>query len=453
MSLRLRLVVVVVFALGVSLALGGVIVWLNASRQVRTEMHAALIVGRQTVDDVARGISVSPDPEGALENLVVSFRGNRHLRVSVIGEGAAVRVRPTGDKSPFGTAPAWFVRLIGVAPETSRVPITVGGRRYATVVIETDPYNESLEVWNALGSSLVVVALFCSQLIALILLFIGCALQPLDRLAVAMEQVGQGDYQVHISGRLTPELARLHDSFNRMAVRLAEADANNRRLNEQMLILQEEERNDIARDLHDEIGPFLFAIGIDAANIMRLLKGDHASELSAPVQSIAEATRHVQQQVRGMLGRLRPLQLSEIGLAEAVQNLVEFWKRRYPDIAYQATVAPDCRTLGARADTTVYRLVQECLSNAVRHGRPQSVTVCVDRDPTGSEVIVKVVDDGLGSHAGSGAGYGLIGMGERVRAMGGRLTFSNRSAGGFAVCAALPCASGLELVPLLRERF
>jgi two-component system sensor histidine kinase UhpB len=444
MSLRFRLIALVAIVLMISLVFGGAIACFNASRSVRIEMRSALLVGRQMVDDAVRELQRSRDPQRDLDDLISSFRGNRHLRVSVTGSIVAAAM-PIKDHSPFGKAPAWFVRLVGVAPVTDRVPIAIGGRSYVTVVIETDPRNEILEVWNEVNESLLVLALFCGQTILLIYLFIGRALRPLDRLAAALERIGQGNYKAHISDSLTPELAHLRDSFNRMAARLAEIDADRQRLNEQLLTLQEQERSEIARDLHDEVSPFLFAINIDIANISRLAKEQRTAELPDHIQSIADAVRHMQSQVRSMLGRLRPIGLAEFGLAEAIGGMVEFWRRRHPEIEYQMRISAKCASLGDLADTTIYRVVQESLSNSVRHGKPALITVSIDRvrnTETGcDEVIMEIADDGRGLYgAPSRMGYGLLGMNERVRAMGGRLTFSNRPGGGFAVTAAFPAA-------------
>jgi len=438
MSLRFRLVVLIALALLLSLVLGGAIACLNASRSVQTEMRSALLVGRQTVDNAIREIGGSTDPQRDLQALVASFKGNRHLRVSVVGDASPATVLPVGERMPFGKVPKWFIRLIGVPSETERVSVEMGGLPLGTVIIETDPRNEILEVWNELSGGFVVLALFCVLTIPVIYLVIGGALRPLGRLSAAMAQVGEGDYAIRVGERLTPELARLRDSFNRMASRLAATDADNRRLNEQLLTVQEEERGDIARDLHDEVGPFLFAINVDVAAMSRLVEERRLPELSEPLQSIAEAARHLQRQVRGMLNRLRPIGLAEFGLAEAVDSLVGFWRRRYPEIDYRVEMSEACANLGGLVDTTVYRIVQECLSNAVRHGKPRQVTISVERAGRGDEVLVEVADDGAGMREPPGTGYGLIGMAERVRALGGRLTYSNRPGGGFAVSATLP---------------
>jgi two-component system sensor histidine kinase UhpB len=445
MSLRFRLITLVCLALVVSLALGGVTAWINTTRSVRTEMRAALLVGRQTIDIAVERLLQGPDLSRHLDELVASFEGNRHLRVRFIGEAPAATA-PIVEKPPFGTVPDWFIRLIRVASVVDRIPITVDGRDYGIIVLETDPHNEILEVWNEFTDSLVTPVVFSSLTILLIYLFIGRALRPLEALAVALEQVGDGRYRTRIAGRLAPELARLRDSFNRMAARLASADTENRRLNEQLLTIQEQERTELARDMHDEVSPFLFAINIDAASASRMLSEGRTAEAREHVQSITDAVRPMQRQVRSMLGRLHPIGLEEFGLREAIENMIAFWRRRRPEIRYQLVVSADCERLSQLTSRTICRIVQESLSNAVRHGDPALITVSIDHQS--EEVRVQITDDGRGMSEPSRLGYGLVGIGERVRAMGGRLTLSNEPGKGFAAAAVLPCSARQE-APLL----
>jgi len=435
MSLRFRLIGLVCLALLVSLALGAATAWVNASRSVRTEMRSALLVGRQTIESGIERLQQAPDPSRGLDELVASFKGNRHLRVRFAGQAEAVAV-PAAESPLFGAVPNWFVRVIGVVPAMDRVQIGIDGRDVGTIALETDPHNEILEVWNEFTDSLVTPAVFSSLTILLIYLFIGRALQPLEALAEALEQVGGGLYRTRIAGRLAPELARLRDSFNRMAARLAAADAENRRLNEQLLTLQEQERSELARDLHDEVSPFLFAINIDAASASRMLKEGRTAEARDHVQSIADAVRPMQRQVRSMLSRLRPVGLDEFGLREAIENMIAFWRRRRPEIQYHLGISAGCAGLGELTSRTICRIVQESLSNAVRHARPTLITISVDH--LGKAVRVQITDDGRGISEPSQPGFGLVGIGERVRAIGGRLSISNRPGEGFAVAAVLP---------------
>jgi two-component system sensor histidine kinase UhpB len=143
-----------------------------------------------------------------------------------------------------------------------------------------------------------------------------------------------------------------------------------------------------------------------------------------------------------MLGRLRPIGLTEFGLREAIENTVGFWRRRRPEIRYEVTISAECDDLGELVGTTIYRIVQEALSNAVRHAEPTLITVSIDRDCEG--VRVEVADDGRGTQEPVKPGYGLVGIGERVRAIGGRLDVSSKPGGGFSLGAVLPCPSRRE---------
>jgi two-component system, NarL family, sensor histidine kinase UhpB len=100
-------------------------------------------------------------------------------------------------------------------------------------------------------------------------------------------------------------------------------------------------------------------------------------------------------------------------------------------------------------DTTIYRVAQECLSNAVRHGKPSAIAVRIERASDTAdrdEITLEIADDGQGMSEPSGAGFGLRGMAERVSAIGGRLTLRNKPGGGLAVIVVLPCQPGRELV-------
>jgi two-component system, NarL family, sensor histidine kinase UhpB len=442
MSLRFRLIGLVCVILIASLAFGGAIACRSASRSVRTEMRAALLVGRQTIENATERLQRAADPSRELRDLIASFKGNRHLRVWLVG-AATVAANPSVEKSPFGGVPFWFTRVIGAAPVTDRVPIAVGGRDYGTVAVETDPHNELIEVWREFADSVATQAVFYSLTMLLIYVFIGRALRPLGDLAAALEQVGDGRYQTRISGRLAPELSRLRDSFNRMAARLASSDAENGRLNERLLTLQEQERSDLASDLHDEVGPYLFAINVDAATTSRLLREGRTVEASGNLDAIMEAVSHMQRQVKIMLGRLRPIGFADFGLQEAIENIVAFWRRRCPEIRYQVAVSAECEALGEQVGTTICRIVQECLSNAVRHAGPTMIIVSVDRGRDSqdgrNQVRVEVSDNGCGMREPHRMGYGLLGISERVKAVGGELAFSNRSVSGLAVTAVLPC--------------
>jgi two-component system, NarL family, sensor histidine kinase UhpB len=441
MSLRFRLICLIAIVLAVSLAAEGTIVFFNASRSVGTEMNSALQVGRQFVESALARIPESPDQRRSLEELVAVFKGSRHLRVSLTGSGTAT-VEPSREGSHFGTGPAWFARLLGIAPLAAKVPVTIAGKDYGNIIIETDPSNEILEVWNDLGDTLFVLSLFFGLNILLIYFFIGCALRPVDHLAAALERIGRGNYKTRIASSAVPELARLQRSFNQMASKLADTEEERRRLNERLLTLQEEERSEIARDLHDEVSPFLFAVNADLATLSRLAAEGRSVEITMQLQPTMDAVSHMQRQIRALLGRLRPEVLEDFGLSAAIMSVVGFWRRRRPGTRIAVHLPPEEISFGTLIDVTVYRIVQESLSNAVRHGDPAEISVWVTMpaaDMQGSDCItIKIANDSAGTDKTSGFGLGLRGMRERVQALGGQLVVAQELGLCFSVTATLP---------------
>ncbi|TWB59530.1 histidine kinase [Nitrospirillum viridazoti] len=452
MSLRIRLVLSIALLLLVSLATGGAAAWLRAERSVRTEMEAALSVGQHTVGSALAHLAGRPAPQDRsdeditvmLTRLVGAFNGDRHLRVSLRQPGGGV-VASSRLAVPDHPAPAWFVRSLDVPQLSAEVPLPGFSGQGLWLRLETDPSGEVSEVWGELGDDAVMMLLFSALALPMVYWTLGRALRSVDRLSKAFAQVAETGMETArpVAEAGPPELRRLAVSFNRMIERLAAAEARNRRLHEQLQTIQEEERADLARDLHDEVGPYLFAINVDVTALMAAAERAGDAAMRDQARSAREAVTHVQQEVKAILARLRPPGLSDLGLRAALENLAAFWRARRPDVAIAVTVAPGPH-LGEAGDTAIYRVVQESLSNAIRHGRPRSVSIGVASSAGG--ITIDIADDGDGLPAGAppSTGYGLRGMAERVAALGGSLTVANRPEGGVRVHAVLPSAAGIS---------
>jgi two-component system sensor histidine kinase UhpB len=269
-------------------------------------------------------------------------------------------------------------------------------------------------------------------------------LRPLKDLSDSFVLIGSGDYRARVRERGPPELSHLARGFNSMAGRLAAMETRNRALEEQLLTLQDEERADLARDLHDEIGPYLFAVNVDAAMVGQLAQDKRLAEIPERLSSIQAAVGHMQSHVRDILGRLRPTRAVELGLNAAIDDMVAFWRERHGDIAFDVRLLEDESLVDEAQKETIYRVVQESLNNAVRHGRPNRIEVAISPGVSG-EVIARVSDNGAAKAKSADparpdqSGFGLIGMRERVAASGGSLSIDRGDpGGGWSVIAHLP---------------
>ena len=232
-----------------------------------------------------------------------------------------------------------------------------------------------------------------------------------------------------------------------MADQLQAAELQNRRLNAQLSTVQEEERADIARDLHDEIGPFLFAVDVDAQTIPTYLERGAVQDATVRASAIRQSVAHMQSHIRSILSRLRPSMLLDLGLSHAIDQLVAFWRKRHPGITFN--VMAEQTSYGAKIDEVAYRIVQEAVSNAVRHGNPSRIGIAIRADD-GGILRVSVSNNGKELMDNGSYGFGLAGMRERIAAQGGNLTISNTAGGqGVELIAALPLSVS-KITPAVR---
>jgi two-component system sensor histidine kinase UhpB len=217
---------------------------------------------------------------------------------------------------------------------------------------------------------------------------------------------------------------------------LGEALAEHRLLAQKFMTVQEEERRSLARELHDEMGQCLNAIKLDAVSIRNAAHGRDA-DIEATASAIVELSGHVYDVVRGIMQRLRPAALDALGLRDALADLVGQWSRRNASVVCRFEVSGTLEGLGEAVNISVYRLVQECLTNIVKHAQARNVTVSIERS---AEVLrVAVSDDGRGMdvHA-KRSGLGLLGLRERVEALAGTLELKSKEDRGLVVSAQLP---------------
>ncbi len=217
--------------------------------------------------------------------------------------------------------------------------------------------------------------------------------------------------------------------------------AENRRLANQALAAQETERRHLARELHDELGQYLNAISLDAGRI-RDLSATREAEIHRLSLALMQSATHVYREIGGMIRKLRPIGLDEFGLPTALEHCVDGWRERLPDVTFTLAVDGDFDNLSDALNITLYRLVQEGLTNVSKFARTSRVEIYLARAP--EEIVVTMADDGPGVDlAKPRTGLGLIGMRERVEALGGEFQIVSEPGAGFLFCARVPAQAGL----------
>lgn len=429
---RINVLLAVVLTLGLAINIGRLV--LEAGPRVAAEDQSVLRLARAFVETIVTGLAEAPAPEARLHAIISDLSGLRHVSIRLQSEDDA-RADGADDDEP--RAPTWFVTLVHPEKTSVGIPVMVGGRQDA-LVITSHPDDEIAEIWDGIVTQLVVGSAIAATLFLITMIVVGRALAPLQKLSQAMSQIEDGGYETRVTPGGSPELAAICRKLNHLAATLDQAVDDKRRLAERTVSLQDIERKEIARELHDEFGPYLFALRAHAGALMR------QSDVGAPDRSairrhgtaILDQVNAVQHFNRRILEKLRPVGLAEFGLREALGALVRLWQETHPDVAINMTLASSLGATGETSDLTIYRVVQEALTNVFRHADASTVDVTIapadqssrPRSQRGS-TLVRIRDNGRGLAPDHKLGFGLVGMRERLLALGGTFAVASADAG------------------------
>jgi signal transduction histidine kinase len=213
--------------------------------------------------------------------------------------------------------------------------------------------------------------------------------------------------------------------------------ADNRRLALQALAAQEEERRRLARELHDELGQYLNAIQLDARALQA--GGGDPSQADSAMRIGSNAT-HVYGVVSDLVRRLRPAALDELGLVAAVEACVDRARVLHPRLQVSLSFDGQWEGLGEAVNLAVYRIVQEALTNCVRHSHSHTLDVMLLHRTTAPQLELQIIDRGVGlaPRAALAAGGGLAGMRERVLLLGGSFELLSQPGQGATIHVFLP---------------
>ncbi len=234
------------------------------------------------------------------------------------------------------------------------------------------------------------------------------------------------DTPLYDGGELVGYLAMAQDVTDRRR-----AEQALRAMARKVLTAQEQERRAIARELHDEVGQVLTAVGINLQALKRYCPSEAMPTLEDSAAVVAEAIR----QVRGLSLDLRPPMLDDFGLAAAVKWYAGQQGRR-AGLPVEAEVGAAVPRLPAEVEAGCFRVAQEAVTNALRHARPARIRVALDA--AGDELVLRVADDGVGFDPRGNGGFGLTGMRERAELLGGQLAIDSAPGRGTTVALRVP---------------
>ena len=416
LSLRTRLLLPLGLMFAAALLAGGVSLQLFATTQLMEEFEPATRSASAVAAGLNGALRASSNPQATLDAFVQSLGGSEAIRFRRLKTD--LDVRPPEVKTPLGTVPDWFVRLIAAPEFKAAFPVMIEGRQVGDIVFAPDMSADIYEKWigflaivgSGIGLMLLTgtIAHFTARSV----------LRPLQNLGDGLTRMRTGDYEQQIPSAGPPEIRKSAQGANELARTLNRLSQDNRNLLRRIVSLQDDERQDMARELHDELGPLLFGIRANTVALLESIPSGQA-ELSSAAEGILRSVETLQQANRRILDRLRPLYIQELGLERSIQTLLQNVKAQAADLKVTSQIDTKLNDVDGLLSQTVYRVIQEAVTNVLRHARASAMHVTAGINDR--EVIVEVSDDGIGFPADPMFGRGLTGMLERVRALSGTL--------------------------------
>ncbi|MFO7741552.1 MAG: histidine kinase [Anaerolineae bacterium] len=449
----------------IALAFTGVYAHQRAMRDfvADRDLSLARLVARSIEDGLAHGV-ISPDGEGLSAHIPPVFEDQpRTASLIVVSDTREILTRSAGQEEPDLTAGEGIIQALQqrdgfvIVNTELRGPVLVA---FAPVmgtdwqVLIQEPVDEIVGPILRL-SSLAPAAAVGAAVVSILILTFGwrTIIRPLRALADAAEQVSWGDLSSMATGGAEGRLAMgvqeiqdLHRALADMAERIRGYQAGVRDYLTALTEGQEAERARLARELHDGPVQDLIALGHRAESAQHLIERDQTEQARSLMADLRRAERETVEELRRIIGALRPPYLEDLGFVPAVEMLVRQAADRTQARLHLEKEA-DYQRLAPAVELAAYRIAQEALNNAVEHAHAETITVHVRS--TAGGIVLSVVDDGVGfdlpprpdvlTQAGH---FGLMGMRERATLLRGSFHVRTAPSEGTRITVRLPAQPG-----------
>ncbi len=442
-SLAVRLTLVVVCAMVVLVTATSIWRTFRLFDETMTEVESSQRLAHAAIPHDLAEMRTSATPDEAVRRLIERFEGARHI---------AVVFHPMNEDGSEPAAPAmanggWF------SPSEWPEPVirnaVFRGERIGTFFVLPRPDDEIEERRELILSDLVVTGFVTAAFTILTFWAVRRAMRPLRRVSESLIALGNGDLSARLEPMNLSEFGQLPEDFNRTVGMIRDATSMREKLTDTLITVEEATRRRFAHDLHDELSPYLVAIQPNIALLESALERDPAlAPYEGSIRAVSEHVSRTVQRVRLMLETLHPPELDSLGLIEAVREFCETQRLAQPgQLTFGLDLDPKAAGCSESIDTTVFRTVQESVTNALKHGGCRHIDVSLRREDTPGRgtITLRIWNDGTSeAPRATRGGLGSLGLQDRVDALGGSSRIGPAPAAGWLVDVSIPLPADTE---------
>ncbi len=432
MSLRklinIRILVSILFVIIIS----GVFATWSAKKSVSREVESSLNLALSMVGLGFSNMLEDESKKISMIDRIELLEDARHLNISVLEDGKITDIIKS-NKDASDRTPKWFERIVKGQYSNKEYLVKTSSGKEKIIISSADPADEISEAWYEFlfyVSSMLIMAIILFTEIHVVF---NSALKAVSEILRTLKRAQKGKYEQQNFQFDIQELDLIGNEVSTLCAKLSKTKEENQSLAKHTMLIQENERKHLSRELHDEMGQSLTAIKALAVAV----KQDNTDKKFIG-DSIVETCDHMIKVVRSMMKTLHPLSLSELGLRATLESMIEDWDRRNQNIDIEFIYDDQIEKLEYQSSIHIYRIIQECLTNIVRHAKAKNVTIKISLTQSKKHVNIVVKDNGVGIKDTRKNGFGMLSMRERVENLNGTLKYSSYINKGLEVKALIP---------------
>ena len=418
MSLKAKLIFLVNSLLLIAILIGFFSVVFTSKNAVRSEIESSVRLAQFSIQS---GIQKNPELYLFQDNLLglKDLKSIRHLTIQLLDKNKNIIYENISSKE-FNRSPAWFQNILDLYSKdlnSQEIPLRQYGELMGSVLITPNPIYEYDEIWQQFKNGLLIAAIFFVFVNIAIYFLFEKIIAPIENLITGFHNLEQGRYKKNNQSFGISELDILRVKLNQLIGKLKKNDEKIHQLNQKLISIQEQEKKEIAKDLHDEIGQSLAAIQVQAAAIKTMQKSKNSVNQA---DIIIQTTKDLMGQTRNLIKRLSLTIIDDLGLEDSLKDLYNSWikKSGYKN-AHCLISLPNHKQFSNLLKETIFRLTQEALTNINKHARPKRVDISIQE--INNSIHMQFMNDGIVRNNKKTNGIGLLGMAKRVINLSGAI--------------------------------
>ncbi len=438
MSLRYQIHLRILFTLLIVLILGGATLILQARQSVAKEVQSSVQLALQLITLSLNKTSYSQVDDNTWLHDIALVKEIHHLTIQLKQpSGQLLQLNANSGLSHAPQTPDWFVWMVAKAYPAVSYPLITLDKKTVQIIIGVNELDEISEAWQETKVFFGVILLLSAGLFIAVNVIFRHVLQTVESILKNLSEIETENYQNPLPHFAITEFERIALAINHLTATLHKAQQENNRLTLHSLQIQEEQRQTLAQELHDELGQSITAIKVMAVTGKK--------NLGNPVeiyQSVISVCDHLVMVVRSMMKNLHPLILTELGLSASLHDLISHWQNRAEDLKISLSCDVGVDLIDGKMAIQAFRIVQEGITNAVRHSQAQqlSITLVVENEAA-QTLSIAIEDNGRGQDFSQLVlGFGLLGMQARVKSLKGTMQILTAENQGMEIHINIPIA-------------